>query len=46
MTDRALAEMIAEKFGGKPRSHQARLYEGAYGPERPERTAEDVSTTG
>jgi hypothetical protein len=31
MTGAELARLIAAEFGGNPRSHQARLYEGAYG---------------
>ena len=32
MSGAELARQIAEKFGGRARSHQTRLYEGAYGP--------------
>jgi hypothetical protein len=47
MTGAELARLIAERFGGQPRSHQARLYEGAYGPKaQAEHAAEDVSATG
>ncbi len=46
MSDAELARQITEKFGGRARSHQTRLYEGAYGPKAIELTAEADRVTG
>ena len=46
MSDAELARQITEKFGGRTRSHQTRLYEGAYGPKATEHAPEADRITG